>query len=232
MVIFYNCPDTELTNGIIRAARTRNEYWNSFTPISLAVGALALIYTAASFLNRPAFRLTVITALIAIFVPILPVFPPGFLLTVLYRRMTWQARRYRAFRDIARLPLRYLPPNQENSVLNTGEIYGFKIINSIPPEAAQGTIPFLIPEFTRERKKSKLYFFGVLKPQADNEKLPEKSIDPFVSYGILPGSPEKLMRRYAIMAYTLEALAWIILLIGIAINIIFIFLILSMLRGV
>ena len=227
MVIFYNCPDTVLTDGIIRAARTRNEYWNSVTPISLALGALALIYIAASFLNRPAFRLTVITALVAIFVPILPLLPPGLLFTGLYRRIAWQARRYRAFWDITRLPMRYLPPGQDSGVLSTGEKYGFVKFNSLPPEAAQEEIPFLIPEFTKEEKKTPLYLFGVL---AENSSLPVRSKDPFVSFGILPGSPQRLARRYAIKAYTLELLAWVVLLLGIGINIVFIFLILSLLR--
>ena len=226
MVIFYNCPDTELTSAIIRASRTRNDYWNSITPISLVIGALALIYIAASFLNRPAFRMTIITALAAIFIPILPLFPPGLLFTALYRRMTWQARRYRAYWDLARLPMRYLQTDQENGILSTGEKYGFVKHNNPPPESAQAEIPFLIPELTKGEKTS-LYLFGVL---AEDSSLPEKSIDPFVSFGILPDSPKRMVRRYAIMAYTLELFAWIILFLGIGVNLIFVSLILSQLR--
>ena len=76
MVIFYNCKDDILTDRIIRAARTRNEYWNPITPVSLVLGALSLLYIAAMFLNRPAYRMTVIASLVAIFVPVLPLFPP------------------------------------------------------------------------------------------------------------------------------------------------------------
>jgi len=146
-VIFYSCPDTELPQTIIRAARTRNEYWNSITPVSLVTGALILVYIAASFLGRPAFRLTVITALAAIFIPILPVFPPGFLLTVFYRRITEASRESRAHWDLAR-------------------------------------------------------------------------------FGLLQGASKNSARRYAIRAYTLEALAWALMLLGIFINLTFIFLIL------
>ncbi len=105
MVIFYNCPDAAFEGTIIRAARTRNEYWNNITPVSLVIGALALIYIAASYLGRPAFRLTVVTALAAVFIPILPVFPPGILLTSLYRRLTWNSRKLRADYDLARYGL-------------------------------------------------------------------------------------------------------------------------------
>jgi hypothetical protein len=101
MVIFYDCPDTDLASEIIRAARTRGEYWNNITPVSLAIGALTLIYIAASYLGRPAFRLTVICALSAVFIPVLPVFPPGILLTYFYRRLSWDSRKLRANYDLA-----------------------------------------------------------------------------------------------------------------------------------
>jgi hypothetical protein len=227
MVIFYNCPDEELTNGIIRAARTRNEYWNSITPVSLVLGALALIYFASTFLNRPAFRLTVITSLVAIFVPLLPMLPPGLLFTFLYRRLTWHARKLRAYWDIVRLPTRYLQEGQESANLSTGEKYGFVKIDSLPPYEKE-KIPWLIPENTGGAEKDDLYFFGVI----GQGNLPERSKDPFVSYGLLPAEPAILARRYAIISYTTEAVAWIIMLLGIGINIIFIFLILSLLRGI
>ncbi|MCL2231257.1 MAG: hypothetical protein FWC01_09200 [Treponema sp.] len=147
VVIFYNCPDSQLPSEIIKAARTKNEYWNTITPVSIATGALILLYIAASFLNRPAFRLTVITSLAAVFIPILPIFPPGFLLTSLYRRLTWIARKLRASYDLAR-------------------------------------------------------------------------------YGLLPNSSDRLARHYGFRAYSLEALAWVLMILGICINLVFVFLIL------
>jgi hypothetical protein len=147
MVIFYSCQDSELADNIIRSARSRGEYWNGVTPISLATGVLALIYIAASYVGRPAFRLVVISSIIAVFVPILPFLPPGFILTIPYRRLTQAARKLRADHDLAR-------------------------------------------------------------------------------FGLLQGSSEKTAKQYAIRAYTLETLAWIILLSGICINIYFIYLVL------
>ena len=229
MVLFYNCPDTELTGSIIRAARTRNEYWNSFTPVSLVIGALALVYMAASFLGRPAFRLTVISALVAVFVPALPVVPPGILFTVLYRRMTWQARKLRSYWDLVRLPLHLLPgcPERQSAVLCTGEKYGYVTLDSLQEREE---VPWLLPENQKQGKKSKLYFFGTLADQAGEEyPLPRRSKDPFVSFGILPDNPAHLARRYAIKAYTLEALAWLVLLMGIGVNVVFIIFILQLL---
>ena len=227
MVIFYDCPDTELTNAIIRASRTNNEYWNSVTPISIVIGALALIYIAASFLNRPAFRLTVISALAAVFVPILPVFPPGFLLTTLYRRITWDARKLRAYWDLVRLPLRHLHPGQESGTLCSGEKYGYVKIDSLPSSGKK--IPLLAPETFSEGRKPQWYFFGVLNKDSS---LPQRPKDPFVSFGILPADPSFLAHRYAIRSYLLEAFAWLILVTGVFINMVFIFLILFLLGGI
>jgi hypothetical protein len=150
VVIFYNCPDDALTGEIIRCARTKNEYWNSVTPISLVIGALSLIYIAASLLDRPAFRQTVIASLVAVFVPFLPLIPPGFLFTALYRRLTWQARKLRETWDL-------------------------------------------------------------------------------VSYGILQAEDSLSARHYAVKAYATEAFAWFFMLTGIALNIVFIMLILLLL---
>lgn len=101
IIIFYNCPESELPEKIIISARTHNEYWNSLTPVSIGTGTLSLVYLAASFLGRPAFRVTVIGAIVAIFIPILPFIPPGLLFTNLFRRITWNARKLRAYRDLA-----------------------------------------------------------------------------------------------------------------------------------
>jgi hypothetical protein len=237
IVIFYNCHESELTNQIILSARIRNEYWNNITPVALGFGALSLVYIAASLLNRPAFRMTVITALVAVFIPVLPFIPPGLLFINMYRRMIWYSRKYKAYWDISRLPLQYLKPNQESILLRTGEKFGFVKMDSLPSADMDGDIPFLIPQTTREEKTQQWYFFGILPSEKENpaeekqaeNNLPEKSKDPFVCYGILPAKPEALTRRYVIRAYSFEVLAWILLFLSIVLNGIFIGIILSLL---
>jgi hypothetical protein len=234
-VIFYNCPDSALTDEIIRCARTRNEYWNNITPLSIVTGALSLVCIAVFFLNRPAYRLTIITALVAVFLPILPMFPPGLLLTLLYRRITWHARKLRAYWDLVRLPLRYLKNGKESALLNNGEKYGFIKINSLSPAVEK--IPFLIPEDSKEENPD-WHLFGILAPESSDENnaapessLPKNSLtDPFVSFGLLHGHPKQLASVYAFRAYSLEVLAWFLLLSGITINVVFIFVILSLIK--
>ena len=159
-VVFYSCPDDKLTEGIIRAARTRNEYWNSLTPISLAVGALSLIYIASMYLNRPAYFLYFICAFAAVFIPIFPFLPPGILFTVLYRRFSWYSRRQRIHSDLAYY--KHLSGNTES----------------------QGSAADRPPE----------------------------------------------MKRYAVRAYSTEVIAWVLMIMGVILNIIFMFLILIYLR--
>ena len=234
MVIFYDGPDSSLTTRAIRAGRRRGEYWNVITPYALAIGALCQILMAVVFLSRPAFRLTVIVSLIALFVPLYPLIPPGLLFTVLYRRLAWRSRVLRSYRDLARLPLRYLALKGNNyrqsSLLPNGELYGFVRVAELPAQARDGSIPLLLPELSKAGEGG-LWIFGALQPDKDpgSGDLPTQPKDSFATFGILPGSPETLARRCEIAAYALELFAWIILLAGIGLNIFFLRMILVLL---
>jgi hypothetical protein len=103
IVIFYDCPDSDLEIKMIQSGRQRNEYWNTVTPYSLVIGALGLILTALLYRSRPAYRLTVIVSVIALFIPLYPIIPPGLLSTGVYRRFSRLARVLRARSDLARL---------------------------------------------------------------------------------------------------------------------------------
>jgi hypothetical protein len=104
LVIFYNGPDMFFPQYVINTGRNKNDYWNPITPYALILGAFFLITMAISFLPRPAFRLTVISAFTAVFLPLFPLFPPGVLLTVLYKQFWRRARITRTYRDLAELP--------------------------------------------------------------------------------------------------------------------------------
>jgi hypothetical protein len=227
LVIFYDGPDRSLTVRAIRAGRHRNEYLNALTPYSLILGALCLIVMAVLFLNRPAFRLTSITALIAVFTPLFPLVPPGLLCTVLYRRLWWRARIFRAHRDLVKLPLKYLPRGEGACRLPGGEWYGAYSCEALSEEARQA-LPLLIPD-EGKRKNKGWYLFGALPGPSVESALPAEPEDPFATFGILPGRPEVLARRYTIRAYTLEIISWLVLLAGIGLNFFFIGLIFTLL---
>jgi len=229
MVIFYDGPDNSFTTQAIRAGRCRGEYWNAITPYSLAIGALCQIIIAVLFFPRPAFRLTVIVSIIALFVPLYPMIPPGLLFTVVYGRLSWKSRILRAYRDIARLPLRYFgnkiaPDSRQDSVLPNSEPYGFTCCAELPHQALE-RIPLLLPELKR-REGDLWYIFGALR---SGEELPVQPKDYLATFGILPGEPKAVARRCEILAYILELAAWIILFAGIGLNIFFLRMILILL---
>jgi hypothetical protein len=247
LVIFYDGPDRRLTLRVIRAGRHKNEYFNPLTFYGLILGAFSLIVMAVSYIPRPGFRLTMITAFVALFTPLLPLIPPGLLFTMPYRRLWWRARIFRAYRDLARLPLRYFPPWEEGAPLPPpgrlpdGSPYLVRHYDALPPEFYGKGFPFILPAEVRQKKEG-WYLFGsppgagpvsASGPDpaaaADPALLPGEPGDPFAVWGAVPGSPEKLARGFTLRAYTMEIIAWLILLFGIGVNIFFIGMILALL---
>jgi hypothetical protein len=185
LVIFYDGPDNTLAARAIRAGRHKNEYLNPITPYGFMFNAFSQILMALAFLPRPAFRLTALTALIALFAPIFPFLPPGVLLTVLYRRLWWQARIFRAYRDLVRLPLKYLPCREAGSApsreeerrlpkksppertlllqgrLPNGESYGVVYCERLPEGSPESSIPLLVPN-RQPRRGAGWYVFGAV----------------------------------------------------------------------
>jgi hypothetical protein len=226
LVIFYEGPDNTLAARAIRAGRHRNEYWNRFTPYGFVLNAFSQILIAVSFLSRPAFRLTALAAFVALFAPLLPLLPPGVLLTALYRRLWWRARIFRAYRDLARQPLKYfLPGNLDYGRLPGGERYG-----SVWRAELGAEFPRIIPE-QGPRKGEGWHIFGALPEEASPESLPALPRDPFAAYGALPGEPETLAKRYTLSAYILEIAGGLFVLAGMALNLLFIIMILYLLQS-
>jgi len=236
IVIFFDGPDQALPSMVAKAGRHRGEYWNSITPYSLILGAVCQLLMAASFIQRPAFRLTVIVAFIALFIPLYPLIPPGLLFAVACRRLSWRARLLRIYADLALLPLRCLaPPEGKPSgegqimpecLLPDGERYGFIRSAELPPQAQEGKIPLLLPDFAKPRAGGPWLVFGALR---DGGELPCQPGDPFATFGILPDRPQSFARRFMVGAYTLEALGWLMLLAGIGLNIFFFWLVMTLL---
>jgi hypothetical protein len=239
-VIFYTGSERSMAIRTIRTGRHRNEYWNNVTPYALALGALSLITMAVSFLPRPAFRLTAITAFVAAFIPLFPLVPPGLLFTIAYRWLWRQARIYRARRDLARLPLVYFPGPLEGpgglcppvplpGYPAGGELYGVRCYRELP----EG-VPLLVPGM-RKGKKERWYVFGALDREGETGEgsalspVPREPGDTFASFGAIPGNPEKLARHCTGGAYLLEVLSWILLIGGIGLNAVFIMLIVILL---
>jgi hypothetical protein len=238
LVIFYDGPDRFLTPRAIRAGRNRNEYWNALTPYAFILGSFSQLAIAFSFLSRPVFLLTAITALIALFIPLFPLIPPGILCTAVYRYLWERARLLRAYRDLVRLPLKYFRRETAICRLPDGERYGVFPYATVSEKIPEGGIPFLIPR-EEGKKNERWYIFGALPEDMPAEDAggnreggqipPREPRDVFAPFGIIPGDPETLARRYTRRAYILGTISWLVLLIGLTINIFFVALIVYLL---
>jgi hypothetical protein len=225
LIIFYEGSEKALAIGTVSAGRHRNEFFNFITPYSFILGAFSQILIAVSFLSRPAYLSTMIAALIALFTPIIPLIPPGILFTIAYRRLWSLARMYRAYRDLARLPLGYIRDKDESQLPN-GEVYGIRCFDELPVFSDEKRPPFLIPA-NEKRNNALWYICGALR---SGNACPEEPKDPFAAYGVLPGECESLALRYNRRAYSLAVISWIFLLASIGANVFFIGLILSQIR--
>jgi hypothetical protein len=230
MVIFYEGQDRSLTVRTIRAGRHRNEFFNFITPYSFIAGAFSQIIMAVPLYSRPVYRLTLISALIALFTPLLPWLPPGIFLTIAYRRLWWRARVFRAYRDLVRLPRAYIGGEKQGR-LPGGEPYIEKQYDVLPAAFYEQGIPFIIPA-GEKRLGDQWHLFGVLAGEdgKNPEAFPGEPGDPFAVYGAFPGEIETLARRYNRKAYVMEVISWLLLLAGIGANVFFIIAILSLFR--
>jgi hypothetical protein len=223
MVIFYDGPDRSLAIRVIRAGRQGNEYWNALTPYALALGAFSQLIIIFTYIQRPVFQLSMITAFAAMLIPLFPWIPPGLVFTVIYRRLWWRGRVYRAYRDIVRLPLRYFSGTELRGVLPGGEEYAGVSCQTpggeLRAKIETGEIPLLIPE-KEAGKNARWYVFGV-PARANGDAAPDLPAlpgDVFAPYAATPGNPETLARIFNRRAYLLEIASWTLLLAGIILN--------------
>jgi hypothetical protein len=214
LVIFYECSETLLSAAVVRAGKYSAEYWNTVTPYSLVGGVFSLIGIAQFFYARPIYRATVLSAIVAIFGPLFPLLPPGLIFTLLYRHLWLGACLYRVFRDVALLPLKYTASGDAPQS-KSGAVYECRMLDTLPYDSS---IPRLLPADKPEKNESwhMAGFFG-----EGSQGLTETSSNPFIPYGLLPGSPETLSRAYNRKALLLEVSAWLALGAGIALNVFF-----------
>jgi hypothetical protein len=147
----------------------------------------------------------------------------------------WRARIFRAYRDLARQPLKYFPAGGSNiGRLPGGERYGSVWRAEL---RAEEDFPLIIAE-QRPRKGEGWHIFGAFPEGAPEEALkepppgspPAVPRDPFAVFGALPGEPETLAKRYTLLAYSLEIAGGIFVLTGIALNLLFIIMIIYLLQ--
>ncbi|MGA2478931.1 MAG: hypothetical protein ABSG63_09305 [Spirochaetia bacterium] len=110
LVVIHDCSRESIVSRAIGSGRQRNEYMNSFTLPSVAIGSLSLLLLGFSLLaGHTEARGIALLALTVGLAPVSPFLPPGFPFYFAYRSFWKKARVMRAQRDVVRLPLRYFP---------------------------------------------------------------------------------------------------------------------------
>jgi hypothetical protein len=200
LVILYDGSERSLLMRAVRAGRQKNEYWNTLTPYSIAIGVFSQLLMALSFVNRPAFSAAFSAALTGAFGPLLALLPPGVLLTVLSRSFWRRGRMYRALRDLARLPLRHLPSGTTETILPDGSTYGVIRLDDEKFTALPSRMPRLPPETANTSSREGWYCYGT----QGKDGLVSEPTDPSAVYAAVPDDPERLARRYSIEARIME----------------------------
>ncbi|HPQ01533.1 MAG TPA: hypothetical protein PLK03_11825 [Termitinemataceae bacterium] len=222
IVILYEGDERHLIYKTIQAGRHHNEYYNKFTPFLLALGAFSQLLMAFLYMGRPGYRGMVYLNLLALIGPVYPFIPPGLLFTLLYRRLWKRARQYRAFRDLARLPLFHLDKEGRGVTLYTGERYEIMSTNVAPlglkkdPRCLWLEDPFV-------KNKNQWYVCGVCPPLQEKASLPAPSLpgpsqDPLIPYMVLEANPFDLIQTYKNRAFMLEMGALAFLAGGVLLN--------------
>lgn len=206
LAVFYEGGTDSILRRAVWNGRQRNEYWNLLTPGSLAGGMLTGMIFAYFFLQDPLFRIPAILSVGVSLAPLLPLFPPGILFFILYRRFWGEARLLRAERDLVRLPLRYFRKGNigEDVVLPNGETYGCRTFREMPKDFAGEGGRIRSTSMAGKNGKGFFHWFGVITKDGE---YPVRSSDPLVESIITPDHPDKLARACESRARRLEILS-------------------------
>jgi len=229
IVILYDGQERSLLLRAVRAGRQKNEYWNPVTPYSIALGIFAQLLMALSFANRPAFSSAFIASITGAFAPLLPILPPGLLLTALSRSAWRRGRSYRALRDLVRLPLKHLGEGATKTMLPDGSTYGLVRMND-ERFASIASIPTLPPEATHTSDREEWYCYGVLREDDDGKLTVTEPNDPSAIFAAAADEPERLAARYSRRARLLEISASAALFSGVLLNMTLAYLLIDFVR--
>ncbi len=217
-LIYDGKPDTLLRRGVW-AGRHRNEFWNTFTPVSLIAGSFSLFLTAYYLYSIPGFTFLPKITLLLSLVPFMPLFPPGVILFFSYRHFWKKARFLRAERDLLKLPLRFFSGDHFNESEycmdpEKGINYCFRMLDSQEDAArlcGSGNVKIRSSSVVNKNRISGsdyYYFFQAGKAPAD----------PLIENIIIEGNPAFLSRECRKKSRIYEYISIAVFCAGMAVN--------------
>jgi uncharacterized integral membrane protein len=105
IVLIYNENPEFLVQRAVWCGRQSNEFWNFLTPWSVLSGILLLLILSVYLIQNSANYILQFFSISMAVLPALLFLPPGVFLFQLYKRFWDKARRYRAERDLMKLPI-------------------------------------------------------------------------------------------------------------------------------
>ncbi|RKX78612.1 MAG: hypothetical protein DRP87_05745 [Spirochaetes bacterium] len=226
-VVIYDGGEDTILRRSIWGGRQINEYWNQFTPGSIAAGALSLFIVAYMLLKSPMLRIQALISLSLSGLPLSIFLPPGVFLFFLYRSLWRKARFFRAERDLLKLPVRYFKdisdnPDYLSAVIPTGEPYIMKRLAAVDAYRYHQELKDAKVRTSRLLKQSNrstddCYIFGVQTPGENGIRI-GKPKDPMAELLIVPGNPVFLSSKCESKARTYELLAAAVFFTGLVIN--------------
>lgn len=241
LVLFYDGDDEHVLSRSIWSGRQRNEYWNSFTLPSLLLGSLINAISGLTWIGQPGLLGAGVWAMMFSFLPVLILVPPGLIGYIIYRRWWKRARRFRAERDMVRLPLRIDWSTGHKKADDTWVEVDGHLYFAGPAE--KNTLEILLRELSFYRgldfvsDEQKLLVYGeysrlarILGPAwAQSHPIPEvltaamaqgpvSRPDPMLETAVLPSDPRGVAAWMGAKAERLELAAIGVLLGGLAIN--------------
>lgn len=221
VVVYDGDARTVLRRGIW-SARQRNEYWNRFTPASLAAGLVALTTIGYVLIRSSADRFAALLALSFAASPLLPLLPPGVALFFVFRVLWHRGRLLRAYRDIIRLPLRHVDDGEERGRLPEGQPYVVRRLS--PTEAAEYRRNALEITNPLHRGTGEVAVVAVCgQASADGGDAVAVPDDPMSELVVVDGDPSNLARRCEQQAQQLELLSMAALSVGLVGNLYLVF---------
>jgi hypothetical protein len=252
LVVIHDCARESIVARAIGSGRQRNEYMNTFTLPSVAIGSLSLLLLGFSLLTgHTEARGIALLALTVGLAPVSPFLPPGFPFYFAYRSFWKRSRVMRAQRDVVRLPLRYFPDGESGRVARREALLPdrepYVMLRGAPApddadvvicEGARVALPRGIrrvavdlPSRGRRREKravEEVIVFASFGESPGGFEL-RKPEDPMAEQVLLPGDPDELAYESERIALRYEIVSGLFISLNIAVNLPLMFILLALL---
>lgn len=231
-VVIYDGPEETILSRSIWSGRQKNEYWNSFTPMSVTAGSFGLFIHAYTMFRDPMLRFPAIVTLTVSLLPVILFIPPGILLFFLYRRLWNRGRFLRAERDLLQLPLRFFPSDAEGPYQETITPDGIPLAmvridtktNGIE-KAYLGNPTVRTSSLIKESDCACVIGTPI---KVEGRLQLQEPDDPMAEFLLVPGNPASLSDECARKAHLFEITAAVVLTVGLLVNVTLVFLLFTL----